>query len=66
MSLNFDQIRELHQQKGSDRNAIAAALGLTPQQIDELQRECLRIARQLDDDSEAREMTVGGHENISG
>jgi len=46
--MNFAEITKLHAQRGNDRAAIAEALGLTPEQIDCMQREAMRIASELE------------------
>jgi hypothetical protein len=45
--MNFFELCKLHAQHGGEREAIAKALGLTPEQIDEMQREAERIASEL-------------------
>jgi hypothetical protein len=55
--MNFAEITKLHAQRGNDRQAIADALGLTPEMIDQMQREAMRIANEEASDT-------GGHQNI--
>ena len=63
--MNFAEIAKLHAQRGNDRQAIANALGLTPQQIDELQLQALRLASELLEADNAASVDRAGHENLA-
>ena len=45
--MNFTELAQLFVQCGNDRDAIANALGITPEMIDQLQCEAMRIANKL-------------------
>jgi hypothetical protein len=57
--MNFDELMQLHEQRHNDRVAIADALGMTPEQIRQMQLEAMRLADELIADT-------GGLQNIPG
>jgi hypothetical protein len=63
--MNFTELMQLHERHRDDRVAIADALGMTPEQIDAMQTEAMRLANELLEADNAVSVDRAGHENLA-